>query len=317
MVVVNLESMIVIGFVLLVVALSCMRRNPSMPQPEAFVPFLNKKPTLWWFVDAEPNARNWFDFGARMSDAPNRGYLQLAQESLRKTQGRDFDIVPLIGRDAVLRHLPGADPAAKQLPPALWRSFVIANLLDTHGGLVMDGNSTLCIGPSFYPGIGSVGGPNAATFGINPDEPVASPAAVAPGPAPYVGWAAAPHHPAWSYAAQQWNALVTRGAQAWTAAVARRMDQELWETQKTLGAVVLRDAEGGRLQDGRIRTLEDLLGRSSDTTDPKLSITPGTVYIPYNGDDISRRYEFAWFLRMSVDQIKESNLLWAKLAGYS
>lgn len=302
---------------LLVIAVfAVMRRYPRELPPEDFNnPFMiTQKPNLWWFVDTEPNARFFLDFTGRQTTEPNRGYLLIALDAVRRTQGADYDVKPLIGRDAVMAQVPGAPAAAKQLPPALWRRWVIANLLAMKGGLVMDGNSTLCVGPSFKTSIGISA---AAVFGITSDEPIASPAtALAPGPAPYVGWAAAPHHPAWLHAADVLNALVVRGAQAWTSAEARRTYMTVYEAQKTLEIDTIRIADGGRLPDGRVRQLEDLFGRVSEPADPKTSLLLGTVYVPYDGDELSRRYEFAWFLRLSPQQIKESDLVWSRLAGF-
>lgn len=305
------EALLVSVLLVAVILLAMFRRKPALPT-EPFISF--RKPTLWWFVDAEPNARNWWDFGARNSQEPNRGYLQISLEALKKTQSDDFAIATLVGRDAVLAQLPGAPPAAKQLPPALWRHWVIANLLETHGGLVMDGNSTLCVGPRMYPYVEHEA---ATTFGSNPDEPVVNPHnAMAPGPAPYVAWAAMPHHPAWTHAAGIWNALVAKGPQAWSSATARRTDMTVWETQKTLGATVIRIADGGRLPSGKLRQLEDLFGRVGNPADPATMLIDGTVYVPYDGDDLARRYEFNWFLNMSAEQIKDSDLVWARLSGF-
>ena len=300
---------------LVVIVFAVMRRYPRELPPEDFNnPLLLGKPTLWWFVDTEPNARSWLDFTGRTTVEPNRGDLAVALDAVKRTQGADYDVKPLVGREAVLAQIPGAPAAAKQLPPALWRRWAIANLLATKGGLVMDGNSTLCVGPSFK---GSIGTTAAAVFGITSDEPIASPAtALAPGPAPYVGWAASPHHPAWRIAADTWNKLVERGPQAWTSAEARRTYMTVYEAQKNAGIDTIRIADGGRLPDGRARHLEDLFGRVSEPADPKTSLLPGTVYVPYDGDDLSRRYEFAWFLRLSPQQIKESDLVWTRLAGF-
>ncbi len=308
------EYFIIFALLLLVVVTAFMRRVPTPPESYIDFPNVLSKPKLFWFVDAEPNARHWWDFGGRTSVKPNRGYLAVALKACERTQGANFSIVPLIGRDAVLAEIPGADPAAKQLPPSLWRHYVVANLLATKGGLVMDGDSTLCIGPSFYPTVSSV---DAAAFGITADEPMVSPGtAVAPGPSPYVGWAAQPNHPAWTVAAETWNGLVSRGPQAWSSAVARRAPMELWEVQKSRGLKTLRIPDGGRLKDGTPRQLEDLFGRVGSPADPKTELLPGTIYVPYDGDELARRYEFNWFLRMSPQQIAESDLVWARLAGY-
>ena len=306
----NPETLVVAALVAFVVFLSLARRRPEMPL-EAFVSF--RKPTLWWIVDAEPNARSWFDFGARLSMEPNRGYLQLALDAVKRTQGGDFAVTPLVGRAAVLAQLPNADPSAAQLPPALWRAYASSRLLEAHGGLAMDGNSTLCVGPRLLPLLQS----DAVVFGVHPEEPVANPTtAVAPGPAPYVAYASKPHLPAWKLAADTWETLVRRGPQAWSSASARRTDMTVWEAQRALGAVVVRGVDGGRLRSGLPRTLEDVFGRVSTPADPKTALTKETVFVTYDGDDLARRYEFSWVLRLSPQQLKESDLVFAKWSGY-
>jgi hypothetical protein len=307
------EYFVALVILLVVVVLAYNRRKPQVPK-EDFINFPGMKPTLWWFVDDENNARSWLDFGGRNTTEPNRGYLQVALESLRKTQGDDFNIKPLIGRDAVLSVIQNAPSAAKRLPPALWRRWAISNLLNCHGGLAMDGDSTLTVGPSFKPYLTGV---EAAAFGVTSDEPIVSPStAFAPGPAPYVGWSAAPRHPAWAYAADIWGRLVNRGPQAWSSAEARRTYMYVFEAQRAKGLKVIREAEASRTPDGRPRDLEDLFGRVSEPADPKTALTPRAVYVPYDGDELARRFEFNWFLRMSPAQIKESELVWARLAGF-
>lgn len=297
---------------LVVIVLALNRRKPT--QPEEFVSLPGMKPTLWWFVDDENNARSWLDFGGRNTTEPNRGYLKVALESLQRTQGDDFTIKPLIGRDAVLAQINDAPADAKRLPPALWRRWAIANLLNCNGGLAMDGDSTLTVGPSFKPLLAGV---DAAAFGVTADEAIVSPStAAAPGPSPYAGWAASPNHPAWAHAADIWGRLVNRGPQAWSSAEARRTYMTVFEAQRAKGLKVIRQAEASRIPDGRPRALEDLFGRVSSPSDPKTTLTAGAVYVPYDGDDLARRFEFNWFLRMSPQQIKDSDLVWARLAGF-
>ena len=271
------------------------------------------RPSLTWFCDSEMNARDWLDFGARNTEELNRGYLQVSLEALRATQAKDFAIHILAGRDAILAAIPRADPQAKQLPPALFRMWALANLCLERGGLVMDGTSTLCVGPSFADRLQGV---EAATFGVNPDEPVANPTtALAPPPAPYVGYARRPGHPGWTYTTSVLNSVVASGPTAWSAALARRIASELYPKQVALGMSAIRDADGGRLANGKARQLEDLLGRVASPPDPNTALTPGTIYVPFDGDAVIRRYEFAWFVRMSPEQIKESELVWASYAG--
>lgn len=272
---------------------------------------------LTWFCDTEVNARQWFDFGARNSKDVNRGYLQVSLDALQATQSRDFAIETLVGRDAIIAAIGGTRPVsdtnAAQLPPALFRLWAVANLCAKRGGLVMDGASTLCVGPAFAD---TLGGVEAATFGVDPDEPVANPTrAETPAPAPYVGYARSAGHPGWVHTAAVLNAVVEAGPTSWSAALARRISSELYPQQLSRGLTCIREVDGGRLPNGRARQLEDLLGRVGTPPDPNTALTPGTVYVPFDGDALVRRFEFAWFPRMSAEQIKESDLVWASYAG--
>jgi hypothetical protein len=304
-----MAALIVLG---VVVVLALLRRKPQQPKEE-FANLVASKPTLWWIVDVEQNARSWLDFGGRKTAEPNRGYLQLALKAAQATQGADFDIKPLIGRDALLSAIgDAAVPAAAQLPAKLWRSYAMAALLEAQGGLVMDGASTLCVGPRIAPHVRDV---PAAVFGVSPEEPVVGEAPIAPGPAPYVGWAAAPHHPAWAHAAAIWTKLVVRGPQAWTSAEARRTYMTVFEAQRSFGITALRDVEGGRTPDGRPLNLEDLFGRVATPADPKTRVGAEAAYVSYDGDMLSRQHEFKWVLRMSTEQILASEFVWARLAA--
>lgn len=301
------DLLIPLLFLTIVALIAYLYKRKPVSEGFANVPMFFEKPNLYWFCDSGVNARKWSDFGGRNSKKPNRGYLTVALSRVRKTQP-EFNIVPIVGREDLFAHLPSLDRKALDLPPKLWREFAIANILRAKGGLAMDGDSTLCVGPSFYSYLVD----DAATFGINPDEPIASPvSALAPGPAPYVGWSRNPNHPAWVTAANFYNNLVLKGSSAWSAAIARRANLTVWEKQKSLGCVVLRSPDGSRLPNGKPRQLEDIFGNNVEASS---TLLPGTVYISYDGDDLSRRYEFNWFLRLSPEQLAESDIVWSKFA---
>lgn len=302
-------AVIVTVMVYLKTKLRCQTRQ------ESFVDTVLGKPNLWWIVDSEVNSRHWWDFGARNSAVPNKGYLKVALDCLKKTQSRDFSIQVLSGREAVRAVLQSAGvqmpESVNSMPIAIWRQWAIANLLASKGGLAMMGDSTLCIGPALYP---HVSGIDAATFGIYPSEASALPGSEQVGPAPWVGWSKRPAHPGWRLAAEKWNAIALAGPTAWTAADARRENLLIWTEQTHAGVQVLQGVEASRNPDGSERTLEDLFERDSKPQDPKTVIAPETVYIAYDGDALSRMYRYAWFLRMSEDQILESHFIWASLA---
>jgi hypothetical protein len=208
------------------------------------------RPTLWWFVDDETNARSWWDFGARNSTQPNRGYLDVALKAAMATQSFDFNIVPLLGRDAVSKVVREAGekvPARiRQLPAPIWRSWALSALLAAKGGLAMVGDSTLCIGPSFGPLIRDA---ESALFGITSAEPRAVPGAHV-APSEWVGWAARPHTPVWDIAASTWTRLVEAGPTSWSAAEARGIQFKIWATQKLKSPAVYQVQEGSRRADG-------------------------------------------------------------------
>lgn len=293
-------------FALAVVCILVLAYRRRVDATEAFVAAAEeRRPTLYWVVDAEKNARAAWDFSARNSPHPNAGYLQVALAALQHTQGAAFTIVPLIGRAAVAAALGMPDSTGAGMPAALWRAWAHANLA-AKGGLVLDGASTLCLGPSFAP---VVAGVDAAVFGVTQDEPVVGTNPVAPGPAPYAAWAARPGHAAWTSAAALWNKVLNAGAQSWTAPIAARTALDVYEAQKSEGIQTIRYAEFSRHADGTPLQLEDLFGRTD------LPIPPTAVYVAYDGDALARRHEFNWVLRLSPAELADGEFVWARLAA--
>lgn len=324
---VNTSSIVVGGLVIVLLLLIVIiiqfsrgsRKSKEMLEDAGTnLTFLSLRPNLWWFVDDEINARNWWDFGARNSKQPNRGYLQIALDVVKKTQGVDFSIHPLIGRDqvtAVLRAAGAKVPKeVNALPATLWRQWAIANLAAYKGGLVMVGDSTLCVGPSFGPVTKNY---SAAVFGIFPEEIRANaydvPGSVQP-PAPWVAWANGPNQTAWMTAASEWTRLVGAGPTGWTAAEIRKKSLSIWTLQVVKDISHIPEADGGRRLDGYERNLEDLLGRVTDSEDEIQTLPSSVLYVPMDGDRLVRSAEYAWFVRMSPQQILESPFAWATIA---
>jgi hypothetical protein len=268
------------------------------------------KPTLWWILDSDTNSRHWWDFGARNSQEVNRGYVQVALDCARATQGGDFKIVVLQGRQEVAKHLSYVPEGYNQLPAAIWREFVKADILANKGGLVVLGDSVLFMGPPMASEIVDV---QAAVFGTSANESKAVPGS-SRSPSPWMGYAAKPGSPSWVAAADIWKSLVNAGPTAWTAAEARRLNMKVADVQKENGIAHISYIEGSRKQNGSDRTLEDLFDSQAEPADPNLAFLPGTVYVPMDGDALVRSAKFGWFVRMSPKQILESNFVWADLA---
>ena len=76
---------------------------------------------------------------------------------------------------------------------------------------------------------------------------------------------------------------------------------------------VIRESEWSRRNDGRAIETEDLLGRSpSDDWIPPSA----AIYVPLDKERLERDFTYNWFLRMSPEQIldTDSQFLWAALA---
>jgi len=267
------------------------------------------KTPIWWVVDnSQVNARQWLDFGNRSTREPNEPYLKLCLDRARAALGSEFDIRPLIGRDAVY-HLLGSseDFCTKQrsIPPALWLSWCRATLLSRFGGLWMDGS--VLVLPSASGLKARLQEQPVLMFGTDAAENLASPLSAA---GSSVGWAAAPHHPMWAGLERDLNGLIEQGPPSWSSVEARRGFRALWDKHCSGMTTVDRVAEVGRDQYGRRLELEILLGSNEwDGGDSGM-----WVIFPDGQDGLDRASPWLWFTRLSVHQILESKFVWAKFA---
>lgn len=270
-----------------------------------------KLPVLWFVVDDYGvNSRRWIDFGARSSRDLNVGFLNVTRAACHKTQGGDFEVRELLGRqavNAVIFAARGDVPREiERCPPALWRAWARAALMSTVGGLYLDGFS-LCLGPSF---LQSVQGTDSCVFGTDYNESRSS-ADAAYGFA--AGWASGPALIGWNGLASAMAELIDAGPTGWTAAIARNQVAET--TLKYLAPVAkaVRDAEWSRRADGRVIDNEDLFGRT-----PTDDVMPpaNAIFVPLDRERIERELTYNWFLRLSPEQIldPESHFVWAELA---
>lgn len=266
------------------------------------------KPTLWWYVDdSQANAREWLDFEQRGTREPNEPYLKICQARALYLWEDGWNVVPVIGRMEALRRLRDAGAAVpegvERTPPALWMAWCRTAFLTTLGGLWIDG-SVIPLGTARALRE-RVDGKDALAFGVDPDENLASTAA---GPGVAAGWAAAPGHPVWAAMSQKLSKQVAVGAQSWSAFEARRALRSLWT-----GAIPIdRKAEVSRNLYGERLELETLLGQSEWVN----GSTEGGLWVPLpdGRDGLERATPWLWFTRMSVEQIRESDFVWARLA---
>ena len=274
------------------------------------------KPVLWFVVDDYgTNNRRWIDFGSRTSKDLNMGFLAITKSRCLMSQGDDFDVRFLLGREAVASVLIAAASAAAKptvpahhlsIPRPLWRAWARSALMRYCGGLYMDGLS-LCLGPSFMT---CVAGKEAAVFGTEHDEPRTS--ALDGSCSPFAGWSLSPGHKAWTGLNKDIVDLIDAGILTWTAAIARNQVSE-WYVKHLQGLPCMRVCEWSRLSSGKPIELEDLFGRAMTNE----YVPPAdAVYVPLDYELLDKSVTYKWFLSLPVEQIlaPESKFLWSALS---
>ena len=179
------------------------------------------------------------------------------------------------------------------------------------GGLFVDGDSVLFVGPSIKPFIESY---DSALFGINPDEPIVSgETALKPGPSSYVGYAKTSKQPAWLEAESEWKILIAAGPPSFTAAIANRSNQKSMMKLRESGVQVVRHAEANRKKDGKYLNLYDIFARSPSRPDNSFDISNKAAYISFDSDLLERSAQLSFILKLSPEQIEESDFLFSRL----
>lgn len=279
-------------------------------------PFLDKqllkrgmdKPAIWLYYDnSDVNSRVWADFGARSSRALNMPFLNLCYETIVKNNHDEYRIEVIGGLTGVAELLGGWD----QLPPGLRDpispvneaelNYIRAAILAKHGGLWLSPYS-VCL-----KGFGKLPEDKTVFFGTDLDETYAGSAGTSV-PGFRAIWSPRPEHPmfkewaavAYARVAQKRGGDQIRGDAKWDFV---RFTTEYVNT----GIVVDPAAEGMRKKNGRRIQLEDLLATGTDGNLP-FDLCAYTVYVPFPWPELRDREIFGWFLRMSENQIMESDI---------
>jgi len=272
-------------------------------EKEKFIGSITGSKNLWFVVDDYGvNTRHWADFGARSSKELNLPFLQITKARCQITQGGDFKINELIGRQAVaqaIRENNGIVPDAHlEIPPFLWRAWARSALLAYAGGLYLDGSS-LCLGPSFATVVDSA---DNILFGLE-SNPLSA--------GSYAGWAAKKGSDPWLIYTDTIVRFIGKGQLSWDSAKARNQIAS-WNTSILSKIKVLVEPEWSRLSDGTVIELEDVFGRSlSEYYNPSSK----SIYLPIDMERL-KRSTYNWFLRMSNEQIldPDSMFIWAQIA---
>uniref|UniRef100_A0A6C0LSI9 Uncharacterized protein n=1 Tax=viral metagenome TaxID=1070528 RepID=A0A6C0LSI9_9ZZZZ len=266
-----------------------------------------EKPILWVFYDTSiPNARKYNDFGSRSSRALNLPFLNLCYESIVKHNKSQYRIEVVDGLTGLADKLGGWDklPAKYQNPLVTLEPadlcWIRAALLSKYGGLWV-APATICLAPFGHLPQKPV------FFGTDPDESFAGTAGTAV-PNFQVAWAPSPNNPLWA----GWEAKSRQRLSASGGGDTARNDHK-WEFLAVTALypdievrpnveVSRKGAAGRRIQ------IEDILAAGQDGDWP-FEVYPTSQYVPLPWPELRDRRVFGWFLRMSEDQIKESDLV--------
>jgi len=265
------------------------------------------KPAIWLFYDTSiPNSRRSSDYQSRSSRALNLPFLNLCFESISKHNSSTYRIEVVSGMDGLAEKLGGWEklPSKFQNPLVTLESadfaWIRAALLAKFGGLWV-APATISLKPF---------GPLPAKpvfFGTDSDESFAGTAGTTV-PNFQVTWSPSAGNPFWTAWEAKSRARLDSSAGGDTARSADKWEY-LALTNLHPGSEVRPLAEVGRKgAAGRKIQIEDLLA-SGQEGDMPFAISDLGLYVPIPWPELKVRRAFGWFLRMSEDQIAESDLV--------
>jgi hypothetical protein len=278
------------------------KQKSTFEDPDLLKRGLNT-PSIWIFVnDTEVNSRMWADFGARSSRVYNLPFLNLCYSSIVKAAGTNYHIEVISGLADAERRL-GYLPTPmrnKRLPLRTEEmTYLKVAFLEKFGGL--------WISPAtiFIRTLPELPKDKVVLFGSDPLETYSGPEGTEL-PNTHVMWSPKAYHPfftKWKKALEprieeQHGGLDIRNDSRWDMVFAGHKNT----------VTLMPNAELTRKAGGRKLELEDLLASGTEGNLP-FEIPNETLYIPLPWPELLERRMYGWFLRLSEDQIKTSDLV--------
>jgi hypothetical protein len=280
-----------------------------------------ERPPIWIYVDnSEVNSRMWADFGARSSRALNLPFLNLCYESCMKHNGSQYRVEVIGGLADLAMRLGGwgelptklQNPEAQVREPEL--NWIRAAVLAKWGGLWA---SPALV---WMRGVGELPADRCVFFGSD-DEVTFVGRGGTGGPGLRLAWSPTPEHPIWTlWEDKARQRLETKAGgsefgrdEMYDATDAIRQGEAMNEpvAVRPTAELTRKGAAGRRLQ------LEDLLATAQEGGVAHFAVPSDTVVVPIPWPEIKERRNFGWFLRMSEDQILESELVVANFLRQS
>jgi len=283
-------------------------QNKNDPFSKNVLDVGKENPPLWVYVNnSDVNSRYWKDFGQRSSRVMNLPFLNLCYESLVRRNGTKFRVEVIGGLSDLAVRMGGWDalPTPLQNPDTVVNepelNWIRAAVLAKWGGLWVS-PATVWLRP-----VGELPKDKVVFFGSDDDVTFVGRGGTEV-PSLRVIWSPTPDHAVFTgWEAKARHRVETRAggsefrhdekADAADALVEHRGSIEI----RPMAELTRKGAAGRRIQ------LEDLLAGGQDG-EFALKIDKESVYLPIPWPELEKRRNFGWFLRMSEDQILESDL---------
>lgn len=285
-----MSATILFTFLLVGITVAVAVRKTAIHGVERFQVGSKEAPSLYWVLDdGDGNARRWVDFGARLSTDPNLPFTNMTLRRLQEKEGGDFNVIPLVGRLAVRKLLQSAGcksvPRHFEIAPAwLWRAWTRAALQYHVGGGYIDA-ATLVLETHLR---------------VQTNEKDLVILSCAPETGDGVAWASVQYHPVWGALYQDLCAVMEAGPNRWSSAEARLSLKYLFH--KYLHGHVTHHQEPLWCVD------ESVLLSKTAQKPPRF-----TSLVSIDQERVCGSAKYGWFCRMSEQQIRDSDFVWAKL----
>ena len=262
-------------------------------------------PIVWIYYDeSDVNSRYWRDFMARSSRVLNVPYLNMCYESIIRATGKSYQVEVISGLTGVANKLGGWEnmPHLLQNPLASVGeselNWIRSAFLRKFGGLWV-APSTIWLRP-----LGPLPKEKTVFFGMDDDTPYSDRNGTGT-PGLRVVWSPKAEEPLWvEWEEKAFTRLEKQGggrqirhddySDAYEAIVKYGESVEM----RPHAELSRKGASGKRIQ------IEDILSTGIVPFD----IMTDNVYVPVPWPELRDRSQYGWFLRMSEEQILESNL---------
>jgi len=261
-----------------------------------------KTPAIWlYYDDTEVNSRWWSDFGSRSNRVLNLPFLNLCYDSIVRAGGFTYHVEVIGGLADAAQRLGGWEA----LPPLMRnkrlplgdeeKTYLRVAFLEKFGGLWMN-PATICLKslPLFPKD-------KVVFFGNDPAETYNSNL-----PNQEIMWSPAPHHPLFVEWRENLSERIERAAGGREARNDKNWDL-VFVAGKRDDVIREPDVELSRKKGGRKIELEDLLATGTGGDLP-FAVPASALYVPIPYKELLERRVFGWFLRLSEQQIMESDL---------